>query len=392
MEKSNFRFLEDKWIALAKFGMQGEIYVYSDPQTSLIKLRCFAELIVDIIYQYLNLSITGDDNFFSRLTNSNFEAIVDRPIIDKLHALRINGNKAAHKGKVGEKESIWLLKEAYVIGRWLFTTLYPKELNTINSYVEPAAIDNCASRVNGRTKTIEQDWGKSSDFKASLYELDILQYKQIDKFKENFKSTNLENQELIDEFSNSSKNASKSFDLEHRETINRLSLKDIFSRYTLNKDQTKLIEQLEHFLNNKGKVFLLRGYAGTGKTFITKGLTEYFRSIGRNYVLAAPTGKAAKVISNKTKSPAHTIHKTIYSFKDLKEYKVGDLSGSETYKLCAELRVNEDAADTVYIFDEASMISDVHQEAEFLRFGSGYLLKDLFKYINLDHNDHNKKI
>ena len=77
---------------------------------------------------------------------------------------------------------------------------------------------------------------------------------------------------------------------------------------------------LDIFLrSNDDKVFLLRGYAGTGKTFITKGLTEYFRAIGRNYVLAAPTGKAAKVIANKTGSLAHTLHKVIYSFLDLKE-------------------------------------------------------------------------
>jgi ATP-dependent exoDNAse (exonuclease V) alpha subunit len=62
-----------------------------------------------------------------------------------------------------------------------------------------------------------------------------------------------------------------------------------------------LVDKLDSFLSNKEEsVFLLKGYAGTGKTFITKGLTEYFRAIGRNYVLAAPTGKASKVIAKKT--------------------------------------------------------------------------------------------
>ena len=79
-------------------------------------------------------------------------------------------------------------------------------------------------------------------------------------------------------------------------------------------------------------MFLLKGYAGTGKTFITKGLTEYFRSIGRNFVLAAPTGKASKVIAEKTKCQASTIHKSNYSFKDIAEYRDDDLDGSETYK------------------------------------------------------------
>ncbi|WP_244294486.1 ATP-dependent DNA helicase [Pseudomonas luteola] len=140
------------------------------------------------------------------------------------------------------------------------------------------------------------------------------------------------------------------------------------------------------------KAFLLKGYAGTGKTFITKGLTEYFRAIGRNYVLAAPTGKASKVIASKTQSPAYTLHKTIYSFDDIAEYRDEDINGTETFKFYAQLAVNSLSADTVYIVDEASMVADIYQEAEFFRFGTGYLLADFLKFVNLDHNDHSKKV
>jgi hypothetical protein len=91
-------------------------------------------------------------------------------------------------------------------------------------------------------------------------------------------------------------------------------------------------------------------------------------------------------------SPAYTIHKTIYSNKDIKGYKDLDINGTEIYKFYFDLNVNNDPATTVYIIDEASMIADIYQEAEFFRFGSGFLLKDLLKYINLDNNDHDKKI
>ncbi len=179
-----------------------------------------------------------------------------------------------------------------------------------------------------------------------------------------------------------------------------MKLIDYFQTYTLTNHQQELIQNLEQFLdtsNSSSNVFLLKGYAGTGKTFITKGLTEYFSSIGRRYILAAPTGKAAKVIQEKTGSEAHTIHKTIYGDKVVKEsetslveYKNDD--DDRTYKFYFDLRPNEDSADTVYIIDEASMISDIYSEMEFIRFGSGYLLQDLMRYINLDQNDHNKKI
>src|SRR5690606_18857669 len=154
-----------------------------------------------------------------------------------------------------------------------------------------------------------------------------------------------------------------------------VSIRDAFAGYSLTDGQAELVNSLERFLEGRTEsVFLLNGYAGTGNTFITKGLTEYFRTIGRNYVLAAPTGKASKVIASKTKSSAYTIHKTIYSFTDIAEYRDDDIAGTETFKFYAKLAVNSLSADTVYIVDEASMIPDVYQEAEFFRFGTGYVL------------------
>src|SRR5690606_15610368 len=108
--------------------------------------------------------------------------------------------------------------------------------------------------------------------------------------------------------------------------------------------------------------------------------------------ISAPTGRAAKVISQKTKHKAYTIHKSIYSSKDLKEFKVKEEDGTETYKFYYDLKNNEDPANTVYIIDESSMLSNVYSEGEFFRFGSGFLFKDLINYINFDNNDHNKKV
>lgn len=133
-------------------------------------------------------------------------------------------------------------------------------------------------------------------------------------------------------------------------------------------------------------------YAGTGKTFMIKGLTAFLKSAYRPFVLAAPTGRAAKVISQRTKSKAYTIHKTIYSNKDIKEFKTENTDGTETFKFYYDLKNNEDQANTVYIIDEASMLSDMYSEGEFFRFGSGFLLKDLLKYINFDNNEHKKKV
>ena len=172
----------------------------------------------------------------------------------------------------------------------------------------------------------------------------------------------------------------------------RITLKDTFSKYTLTSGQNSVIDELENFLSNDSTCFLLKGYAGTGKTFMMKGLTDFLTETKRSFRIAAPTGRAAKVISQKTKHKAYTIHKTIYSNKDLKEFKLKDEDGTETFKFYFELKNNEDPNNTIYIIDEASMLSNVYSEGEFFRFGSGFLLKDLIQYINFDNNDHRKKI
>lgn len=172
----------------------------------------------------------------------------------------------------------------------------------------------------------------------------------------------------------------------------KITLKETFSEYTLTSGQESLIDELNKFLSDNSTCFLLKGFAGTGKTFMMKGLTDFLTETQRSFKIAAPTGRAAKVISQKTKRKAYTIHKTIYSSKDLKEFKTKDEDGTETFKFYYELKHNEDPTNTIYIIDEASMLSNVYSEGEFFRFGSGYLLKDLMNYINFDNNDHNKKI
>ena len=110
------------------------------------------------------------------------------------------------------------------------------------------------------------------------------------------------------------------------------------------------------------------------------------------YKLMAPTGRAAKVLSDKTMHNAYTIHKSIYSMDRLEEFKETKDDGSETFKYSFGLQNNDDPTDTVYIVDEASMVSDKKSEGEFFRFGSGQLLTDLFRYISFTSPKMSRKI
>ncbi len=146
--------------------------------------------------------------------------------------------------------------------------------------------------------------------------------------------------------------------------------------FTGTDDQHRAAEALERFLTNDDQVFVLTGYAGTGKTWLIGQLTAYLSMAGVPSVLLAPTGRASRVLSNKTQRPASTIHRAIYHFDTFTIEKQSDLM-----VYIFSLRENEDSLGTVYIVDEASMVSDRFSQGEHLRFGSGRLLSDLIAHV-----------
>ncbi|MBS4029584.1 MAG: AAA family ATPase [Ignavibacteriales bacterium] len=159
-----------------------------------------------------------------------------------------------------------------------------------------------------------------------------------------------------------------------------MELTDFFN-FHLTGNQKEAIKKIDAFLGDDSFCFLLKGYAGTGKTFLIKGLSDFLANRKTQFVLMAPTGRAAMVIANKTKRNASTIHKAIYAMSDLLEYTDKDDEGNETFKFFYPLKNNYDNDDTIYIVDESSMISNNFSAAEFFRFGSGFLLKDLIHYV-----------
>ncbi|MFV0555300.1 MAG: ATP-dependent RecD-like DNA helicase [Mangrovibacterium sp.] len=167
-----------------------------------------------------------------------------------------------------------------------------------------------------------------------------------------------------------------------------MNLRDSFSKYTLTAGQQELRDELDRFLSDDRLCFLLKGYAGTGKTFMMKGLVDHLHQTHRHFQIAAPTGRAAKVIAQKTQREACTIHKLIYANELLDEGKEND----EMFKFCYGLKHNEDPHDTIYIIDESSMVSNEYSEEEFFQCGSGFLLHDLIEYVGLTNPNHQRKI
>ncbi len=136
--------------------------------------------------------------------------------------------------------------------------------------------------------------------------------------------------------------------------------------FTPNEEKEALFVQLGAFLvsTDLQKAFILRGYAGTGKTSVVSALVRALGKLQQPCVLLAPTGRAAKVIAKYSGRAAYTIHKYIYRQRQL---------GVEAFSLSDNRHRH-----TLFIVDEASMIS---ARRENLSFGSGNLLDDLVQYV-----------
>ena len=160
--------------------------------------------------------------------------------------------------------------------------------------------------------------------------------------------------------------------------------------FPLRKNQSYAFNEIIQFLKNDDqKVFILKGYAGTGKTTLMGGLINYLNKQKIPFALLASTGRAAKILSDKTKTRASTVHSHIYSFKDLSEdleemsKKQHDMNVDDKgqVSLVFDLRPITSETTKIYIIDEASMISDTADKgASFAQFGSGDLLSDILNY------------
>lgn len=133
-------------------------------------------------------------------------------------------------------------------------------------------------------------------------------------------------------------------------------------------EQSEAINLMGEFLMSRHgmELFLLRGYAGTGKTTLVGALVKTLTQLRQPVVLMAPTGRAAKVFSNYSGCPAYTIHKRIYRQKSITD--------DSSFSLNVNLSKH-----TLFIVDEASMIANDGLSSSV--FGTGRLLDDLIQYV-----------
>lgn len=159
---------------------------------------------------------------------------------------------------------------------------------------------------------------------------------------------------------------------------------------TLTPSQKSAFDKIMDFVEDKdAKVFVLTGYAGTGKTTITKQVIAKFDEKELPYTLCASTGRAAKILSDLSGKTATTVHSLIYKYLDfnknlddeIKLAQSNQTTANPLYLIFGFTPKPEGTRGSIYIVDESSMIGDTRQlEPTQAMFGSGRLLSDLIKY------------
>ncbi|MDR0753774.1 MAG: AAA family ATPase [Prevotellaceae bacterium] len=160
----------------------------------------------------------------------------------------------------------------------------------------------------------------------------------------------------------------------------------------LTQGQERTIKELEKFFySDTARVFIIKGYAGTGKTTLIKEIINLLKIMEATAVLLASTGRASKILNNITNYPTKTIHREIYRYSDFnqdlefiaetRESQKVDKTGQVylTFGLCKADKTNKKAY--FYIIDESSMIGEKPEKnVTQALFGSGQLLVDLLQY------------
>lgn len=165
--------------------------------------------------------------------------------------------------------------------------------------------------------------------------------------------------------------------------FNKQQLLSYYQDIPLTNSQFDALVKIVDFLNSPTQIFILNGYAGTGKTFLLKGIVSYLSKLYIPVTLTAPTGKAVRVLENKLDIKAYTIYSFIYSKPQPTDEPI-EKSNKRKFRMLSRLNDNQALPFNQILFiDESSLISNVYSDSDVFVFGSGKLLEDIFTFMEL---------
>lgn len=222
----NFEQLRENWPELTELGFYAEQYAVTDPQSSMVKLRCYVEKIVGYIYRELNLPVLPTANIYDKLISSSFTAIVDQTILDKFHAVRKGGNKAAHEGYINQHDCLWLLKESYLIGCWLHIAYGNGKVEDCAAFTQPENAprdDESKAEFKRKNKQLQQKLQHNSvELEQALKELEAAKQAQFIAQQEAATFKAQVNQVKADQLKTNTLKLKTTFDFNEDETRKRI--------------------------------------------------------------------------------------------------------------------------------------------------------------------------
>lgn len=163
--ETNFSFLESEYIELANLAQLGERNCYSDPSTTLSKLRILTEKLAKLLIAIEQLEDTYDNKQVSRLGILANKANVPAEIISFFHTIRKSGNKASHDGTGTQAEARFMLRQAFYLTKW-FVEVY-EEIDVAHDFVTPQ--ESWYNLDDGKTVILEKQLELLKD-KVKVYE------------------------------------------------------------------------------------------------------------------------------------------------------------------------------------------------------------------------------
>ena len=174
MDSKNFEILRERWPELATLGGFAEQYACSDASSALIKLRTFSEYLVEGIYLAHNLSLPYQRNLFDLLVEESFKESVPKVVLDKLHLIRVNGNKAAHGQPTQSETAIFCLREAWDLGRWYFITYGGGKADECPAFQEPPPEDIKTKLKKEKKTALEKLASQETQLQELLQQVETL--------------------------------------------------------------------------------------------------------------------------------------------------------------------------------------------------------------------------
>ncbi len=212
MKSLNFEFLRKHKEELTYIGSLAEISLHTDPSNTLAKSRMFAEKVVDLMYEKYNLPYPLSDNFLDRLIEDSFKSVIPKTVLDKLHTIRIQGNKGAHEIRIDSETAAKVLGEAFDIARWIYAMFWNGKVEDAGTFTLPENLQ-------------EKDKSKENELNAIIAnqekELQIL-LEKLESAKESVTVSNEPTPQELQEIAIAGQNASDALKFSEKETRERL--------------------------------------------------------------------------------------------------------------------------------------------------------------------------